>query len=208
MITMTKTAYYLRTSHYLQNINRQEEKIQPGWLVYKDEGVSGAVAFEDRPQGRKLMSDVKKGLIKELRVDTLDRLGRNTQNVLQTISFMHEHKVGIHIKKEGIVTLVDGKENYVTSLLTTILLAVSQMELMRIRERSLEGIALGKRRGVYKGRKPGAVTPLEKLMQKPKVRKIKLMLEEGIAVRKICEVVECSPNYISKIKERLGSHAA
>jgi DNA invertase Pin-like site-specific DNA recombinase len=198
-----KPAYYLRTSHYLQNMDRQEEKVQPGWVVYKDEGVSGSIAFEDRPQGRKLIADVKKGMIKELRVDTLDRLGRNTQNVLQTISFMHDHKIGIHIKKEGIVTLVDGKENYVTSLLTTILLAVSQMELMRIRERSLEGIALGRRRGVYKGRKPGAVTPVAKLMEKPKVKKLKVMLDEGMSVRKICQVLECSPNYVGKVKQRL-----
>ncbi len=202
-----KTAYYLRTSHFLQNIGRQEEKVEEGWRVYKDEGVSGRVAFEDRPMGKKLLKDVRNGFISEVRVDTLDRLGRSTENILQTIRFLHDYKVSVHIKKEGIITLVDGKENYVTSLLLKLLSSISEMEYMRLKERTLEGIELGKRKGVYKGRKVGAVTPIEKLLQKPKVKKIKMMLDEGLAIRKICEVLECSPNYISKVKARLEEAA-
>src|SRR5688572_16887003 len=90
--------YYLRTSHFLQGIERQQEKAEPGWKVYEDKGVSGRVAFEDRPQGKKLLKDVNAGFIREVRVDTLDRLGRSTENVLQTLRFFHEHKVAVHIK--------------------------------------------------------------------------------------------------------------
>jgi DNA invertase Pin-like site-specific DNA recombinase len=197
------TAYYIRTSHALQNIGRQEEKIEPGWLVFKDEGVSGRVAFEDRPQGKKLLQAVRAGLVSEVRVDTLDRLGRSTENILQTIRQFHEHGVGVNIKKEGITTLVDGKENYVTRLLLSVLSSIAEMEYMRIKERTLEGIALGKRLGVYKGRKQGAVETPETFAKKTKVKKIKVMLEEGVSVRNICKVLECSPNYVSKVKERL-----
>lgn len=195
--------YYLRTSHHLQNIGRQEEKIEGGWLVYKDEGVSGRVSFEDRPMGKKLLQDIKAGRIDEVRVDTLDRLGRSTENILQTIRTMHEYRIGIHIKKEGITTLVDGKENYVTKLLLSILSSISEMEYMRLKERTLEGIELGKRLGVYKGRKAGALEPEEKFRRKPKVKKIKMMLEEGLSVRKICKLMECSPNYVAKVKDKL-----
>lgn len=198
-----QVGYYLRTSHYLQNIGRQEEKIEDGWLVYKDEGVSGRIAFEDRPMGKKLLHDVKNGLVKEVRVDTLDRLGRTTENILQTIRFMHNHGAGVHIKKEGITTLVDGKENYVTKLLLSILSSISEMEYMRLKERTLEGIELGKRLGVYKGRKPGAIESEDKFKRKEKVKKIKMMLEERVPVRKICKVLDCSPNYISKVKSKL-----
>lgn len=198
-----QVGYYLRTSHHLQNIGRQEEKVEEGWKIYKDEGVSGRVAFEDRPMGKKLLRDVKSGLLTEIRVDTLDRLGRTTENILQTIRYFHDHGVGVHIKKEGIVTLVDGKENYVTKLLLSILSSISEMEFMRIKERTLEGIELGKRLGVYKGRKKGAVEPTDKFAKKAKVKKIKVMLEEGVSVRKICSVLECSPNYIAKVKEKL-----
>lgn len=189
-----QVGYYLRTSHYLQNIGRQEEKIEYGWLVYKDEGVSGRIAFEDCPMGKNFLQDVKNGLVKEVRVDTLDRLGRTTENILQTIRFMHDHSVGVHIKKEGITTLVDGKENYVTKLLLSVLSSISEMEFMRLKERTLEGIELGKRLGVYKGRKVGAIESNDKFKKKRKVKKIKTMLEEGVSVRKICLVLECSPN--------------
>lgn len=198
-----KVGYYLRTSHYLQNIGRQEEKIEAGWLVYKDEGVSGRVAFEDRPMGKKLLRDVRNAVITEVRVDTLDRLGRTTENILQTIRFLHDHNVGVHIKKEGVTTLVDGKENYVTKLLLSILSSISEMEYMRLKERTLEGIERGKRLGVYTGRQKGAVEPLEKFLKKPNVKKVKMMLDEGVSVRKICKVLECSPNFVSKVKERL-----
>jgi DNA invertase Pin-like site-specific DNA recombinase len=201
--TTSHVGYYLRTSHYLQNIGRQEEKIEDGWLVYKDEGVSGKIAFEDRPMGKKLLRDVKSGIVKEVRVDTLDRLGRTTENILQTIRFMHSHGVGVDIKKEGITTLVDGKENYVTKLLLSILSSISEMEYMRLKERTLEGIALGKRLGVYKGRKAGAVEAEEKFRKKVKVKKIKVMLQEEVPIRKICQVLECSPNYVSKVKQKL-----
>ena len=93
------TAYYIRTSHVLQNIGRQEEKVEPGWLVYKDEGVSGRVSFEDRTQGKKLLQAVRAGLVSEVRVDTLDRLGRSTENILQTIRQFHECGVGVAINK-------------------------------------------------------------------------------------------------------------
>ena len=42
----TKVAYYLRTSHYLMNISTQVDKIEDGWKVYKDEGVSGRISFK------------------------------------------------------------------------------------------------------------------------------------------------------------------
>lgn len=197
-------AYYLRTSHYLQNIGRQEEKIEEGWLIYKDEGVSGRVAFEDRPMGKKLLRDIKSGLISQLRVDTLDRLGRSTENILQTIRAIHDHGVGIHIKKEGITTLIDGKENYVTKLLCSVLSSISEMEFMRLKERTLEGIERGKRLGVYRGRKLGAVESEESFRKKQKVKKMIVMLEAGMPIRKICKVLECSPNYVTKVKEKLN----
>ena len=195
--------YYLRTSHHLQSIGRQEDKIEPSWLIYKDEGVSGRVAFEDRPAGKKLLSDIKKGLVRELRVDTLDRLGRSTENILQTIRVIHEFGVGIHIKKEGITTLVDGKENYITRLVLSLLSSIAEMEYMRLKERTLEGIERGKRMGVYKGRQAGAVESAESFRKKSKVKKVKMMIEESVPVRKICKVLECSPNYVAKVKAKL-----
>ena len=52
---MTKIGYYMRTSHYLQNIGTQVDKIEDGWKIYEDKGVSGIIPFEERSQGKKLL---------------------------------------------------------------------------------------------------------------------------------------------------------
>ena len=54
---MTRTAYYMRTSTHLQNTERQEEKVETGWRLYQDKGVSGKVQFADRKKGQKLLVD-------------------------------------------------------------------------------------------------------------------------------------------------------
>jgi len=68
---MKHIAYYLRSSHYLQNIGTQVDQIEDGWKVYKDEGVSGRVCFEDRPLGKKLLKDIKDGHISQVVVFAL-----------------------------------------------------------------------------------------------------------------------------------------
>jgi len=200
---MKQTAYYLRTSHYLQNIGTQVDKIEDGWKIYKDEGVSGRVAFVDRPMAKNLLRDIKEGIIAQVVVLRLDRLGRNTSDILTTIKEIHSHGVGIVSKNEGITTMVNGKENPMSNLLISILSSIAEFEYHRIKEKTLEGIERGKRLGVYKGRKQGSIEPYESFVKKPKVKKVRLMLKEGLSVRKICDLLECSPNFIFKVKERL-----
>lgn len=200
---MSQTAYYIRTSHYLQNIGIQEDKIQADWKVYKDEGVSGRVLFADRPMARKLLKDIEAGKVSQVVVNRLDRLGRDTADILATIKAIHKHGIGIVSIKEGITTMVDGKENPMSNLLIAILSSIAEFEYHRIKEKTLEGIARGKRMGVYRGRKKGAVEPYESFIKKPKVKKVKLMLEEGLSIRKICDLLECSPNFIYKVRERV-----
>ncbi|MBL7857258.1 MAG: recombinase family protein [Cyclobacteriaceae bacterium] len=200
---MKQIAYYLRTSHYLQNIGTQVDKIEDGWKIYKDEGVSGRVAFADRPMAKKLLKDIREGIIDQIVVLRLDRLGRDTSDILGTIKMAHLHGVGIVSKNEGITTMVNGKENPMSNLLISILSSIAEFEYHRIKEKTLEGIARGKRLGVYKGRKQGSIEPYESFIKKPKVKKVRLMLKEGLSVRKICELLECSPNFITKVKERL-----
>jgi DNA invertase Pin-like site-specific DNA recombinase len=72
------TAYYMRTSHYLQNIGTQVDKIEENWKVYRDEGISGRISFNGRPSGKRLLEDIQKGRISEVVVLRIDRLGRDT----------------------------------------------------------------------------------------------------------------------------------
>jgi len=191
----------MRTSTYLQKTERQDEKVEDGWRLYKDKGVSGRIPFGERPMGKKLLSDVEKGLVNEVKVIHLDRLGRNTEDVLSTIRKIHEHNVGIHIIKQGIHTLVDGKENFTSKLLITILTSISEMEYHLMKERIMEGIRIGQLKGHYKGRKPGSVENFEKWSKKPMVQKVKTLLESGVSVRKIRETLGVSFNFCYKVKK-------
>lgn len=201
---MKQIGYYLRTSHYLQNIGTQVDKIEDGWKVYKDEGISGRISFQDRPSGKKLLQDVERGKLSILHVLRIDRLGRSTSDILHTIKLIHQFGVPIHSISEGITTLDDnGKETPMTNLLLNLLSSLSEFQYHQTREKTLDGIQRGKLDGKYKGRQVGSVESVGKFLLKPKVKKIKELLDSGIGVRKISRIVECSPNYIYKVKEKL-----
>jgi DNA invertase Pin-like site-specific DNA recombinase len=198
-------AYYMRTSHFLQNIITQEEQIPEGAVVFKDEGVSGRIEFEKRKAGGKLLEEIKAGRIKSVCLLSSDRLGRSTEDILKTIRTIHEHKCPIRLIREGITTL-DGKGNVtpMTVLMVNLLSTLSEFIYLSQREKILSGVAAAKALGtVYTGRKPGSVEDLSKFLSKPKVAKIKTLLKEGVGVRKICRVTESSPNYVYKVKTRM-----
>lgn len=201
---MKQVGYYLRTSHYLQNIGTQQDKIEDGWVVFEDKGISGRVSFQDRPSGKRLLQDIEKGKISEVVVLRIDRLGRSTQNILETIKLIHSFSVPIRSISEGITTLDDnGRETPMTNLLLNLLSSLSEFQYHQTREKTLDGIQRGKLEGKYKGRVYGSVEDTTKFLSKPKVKKIKELLGSGLGVRSISRIVECSPNYIYKVKEKL-----
>lgn len=199
------TAYYMRTSHYLQNIGTQVDKIEEGWVVYEDKGISGRIAFQDRPAGKKLLDDILKGKISSVIVLRLDRLGRSTHNMLEIISDISlKHKVPITSLNEGITTLdSNGNQTPMTGLLINILSSLSEFFYHQNREKTMSGIERAKVLGKYKGRQLGSTETFDEFSTKPKVKKVMEMLEMNIGIRKISRIVECSPNFVYKVKDRL-----
>ncbi|NOU62225.1 recombinase family protein [Marinifilum caeruleilacunae] len=154
---MNKKIYkYTRVSTTEQNEARQVgglEKYEGETFVDK---VSGKVAFADRPEGKKIIQAVKDGLISDLIVLEVDRLGRDIIDVLAVLKFMKENEVCVTVHSLGLKSLIDEKSNQTFDLITTVLAQVAQMEYERIKERQREGIAKAKERGVYKGRVKGS----------------------------------------------------
>ena len=202
---MTKIAYYMRTSHYLQNIGTQIDKIEKDWKVYEDKGVSGRIPFLERPSGKRLIDDIASGKINQVIVLRLDRMGRDLEDIIKTIKTIHSYNVPITSKNEGITTLIDGKESVMSNLLINILSSISEFQYHQTREKTLAGIERAKLDGKYVGRKVGSKENIDKFLSKPKVQKIVSLLKEDIGVRKISRIVECSPNYIYKVKEIMAT---
>lgn len=203
---MSQISYYLRTSHYLQNIGTQIDKIEDGWKVYEDKGVSGRIPFLERPSGKRLIEDIANGKINQVIVLRIDRLGRDLEDILKTIKTIHSYNVPITSQNEGITTLIDGKESVMSNLLINILSSISEFQYHQTREKTLAGIERAKFQGKYKGRKIGSTESIETFLSKPKVQKIMTLLNEDIGIRKISRIVECSPNYIYKVKNAMTTN--
>ncbi len=198
-----KTAYYLRTSHYLQSIGTQEDKIEPGWKIYKDEGVSGRLEFKLRPAGARLLDDCRKGLINRIVVLRIDRCGRSTKDIIDTLSTFNELKIPLTSINEGITTLDDnGNQTPTTGLLINLLSSLSEFFYHQNREKTLAGIERAKLNpDKYRGRVPGSKEKTSTFLEKQKSKKIIEMLKNGNGVRSICRILQCSPNLVYKCKQ-------
>lgn len=199
-----KTAYYLRTSHYLQSIGTQEDKIEPGWKIYKDEGVSGRLDFKLRPAGAKLLEDCRKGLISRIVVLRIDRCGRCTKDIIDTLSTFCALEIPLTSLNEGITTLDDnGNQTPTTGLLINLLSSLSEFFYHQNREKTMAGIERAKliTPEKYRGRVSGSREKFEVFIKKSKSQKIIEMLKNGNGVRSICRILQCSPNLVYKCKK-------
>ena len=145
-------------------------------------------------------------MIKTIHVSSIDRLGRNTLDILQTIETFNKNKVCLVARRENIRSLNDdGTVNAMSDLLIKILSTVSEMELNRIKERQKEGIAKAKTKGVYLGRNKGSKESDSVFWSKSKNQKIKRELERGETLRRTAKLTGASVGLVRKVNEKLKS---
>jgi len=160
-------ARYIRTSTLNQNEARQLAKKHPDEVLYIDK-VSGTIPFNKRDQARKLLEEINNGHIKFLSVSSIDRLGRGTLNIIETLEHLTERGVTLRVDNLGLESLINGKENPTFKLIVSVLANIAEMERTTLRERQLEGIEEAKKRGVYKGRVKGSTDSKEVILDRYK----------------------------------------
>ncbi|AHI81991.1 putative DNA-invertase from lambdoid prophage Rac [Burkholderia thailandensis E444] len=157
---MPRTFLYARVSTAEQTTDNQLLEasgagfvIQPRHTVA--ETISGSVPAAKRPGFAKLLDRLDDS--DTLVVTKLDRLGRNTTDVLATVERLAEMGVHVHcLALKGVdLTSASGK------LHMTVLAAVSQFERDLLIERTHAGLARAKAEGKKLGRKD-ALTPEQK----------------------------------------------
>jgi len=193
-------ANYIRVSTLEQNTARQKESIVMGAKVYEDKE-SGSIPFAERRKGKELIQDVKEGKITEVHVHSIDRLGRSTIDILNTIQFFSAKGVNVVSVKEGLQTFIEGKENPIAKMMIGILSTLSEFELSRTKERQAEGIAKAKERKVYinnGGNKQKE--SIGEFMLKPKTKKVIKFLSEGNSLRRTAKLAECSLGTVQKVQ--------
>lgn len=62
---------------------------------YKDDGVSGTIPLDERPEGKRLLEDAKAGKFKSVLIYNMKRLGRKARVTLDAIYQLEEYGVTI-----------------------------------------------------------------------------------------------------------------
>jgi len=193
---------YVRVSSLDQNMDRQKVNESEYNYVIEDR-CSGAIPFFDRQGGKEIVKLINKKAIHSLTVISIDRMGRNLKDILQTIEFFTAKRIPIHFISQGLTTLdSQGNENTVCTLMIGILASVAQMERSQIRERQLEGIKIAKMKGdVFMGRKPGTKEDTLSFLNKPKNKQALDYIKKGYPLSEISKIIGIHANTLTKIKK-------
>lgn len=123
---------------------------------YFSENISGKVPASERPEFQKLLNKLDDGDV--LVVSKIDRLGRSTKDVLNTIDIItKEIKAKLFIIQLGFIDF----SSSAGKLVLTIMSAIAEMERDLIVERTKSGLARAKLNG-----KVGGKPSLEKMLNK------------------------------------------
>jgi len=139
---------YARVSTSQQSLDQQinalkAEGVKPN-RIFTDKGTGSHI---DRDGLKLLRLKVEEGDV--ILVKKLDRLGRDTADMIQLIKEFDNIGVAVRFLDDGIST-----EGTMGKMVVTILSAVAQAERLRILERTNEGRTEAKAKGVIFGRKP------------------------------------------------------
>jgi len=167
---------YIRVSTVDQNEARQVEALEKFGI---DKWYTEKVSAKDtnRPQLQELLDFAREG--DTIYVHDFSRLARSTADLLSLVERM---------QSKGI-TLISCKENIDTStatgkLMLTMIGAINEFERANLLERQREGIAIAKREGKYRGRKPVSVENFDEQYaryQRRELNKTQLAKELGVS---------------------------
>ena len=145
---MSAVVAYTRVSTDDQTCENQRRTISARYAVgkwFSDDGVSGTVAATQRAGLGALLAYVREGDV--VVVAAIDRLGRNTLDVLNTVEALKAKGVSVVSMREGFdLATPAGK------LMLTMLAAVAELERENIKARQLAGLERAKAEGKHLGR--------------------------------------------------------
>jgi len=196
---------YARVSSLDQNLNRQIEVLEEfgAEKVFREKR-SGATVNE-RSVFKEVLDFVRSG--DQLIVESIDRLGRNYDEVIDTVNFLKQKDVQLVITSLPIMSEVIGNpllDKFIKDLIIQILAMIAEQERSESKRRQAQGIKLAKSKGVYTGR-PTLYSPNAKDPQKRLVyHRVVSQLNEDIAISKIAKEVGITRQTIYRIKKELN----
>ena len=138
---------YARVSTIEQNLDRQLEALKiAGCEKIYSEKLSGANT--DRPQLQLMFEEIKEN--DTIIITDLTRFSRSTMDLFRLIELIKEKRCFVKSLKDTWLDI--SEENPYSQFLLTVMAGVAQLERDLTRMRQKEGIALAKKKGLYKGR--------------------------------------------------------
>lgn len=183
-----KRVGYIRVSSFEQNTARQLEGVD------LDKSFTDRASGKDaqRPQLRAALDYLRDGDV--LVVHSMDRLARNLDDLRRIVTELTARGVQVQFIKEGM--LFTGEDSAMSKLLLSVMGAFAEFERSLLKERQREGIALAKKAGVYKGRKP-SLTPERVTQLRARVsageKKAAVAREFGISRETLYQYVRALP---------------
>lgn len=192
---------YARVSSNDQNIERQLENLKTfGAEKIFTEKQSGK-SIENRPILQDALNFVRMG--DRFVVESIDRLGRNYDEVIHTVNYLKDKEVQLMITSLPMMNeVIDNPllDKFMKDLIIQILAMVSEQERNEIKRRQAQGIKIAKEKGVYKGR-PLLYSANAKDLQKRIIyHRVVEMLEEGTSISRIAKEVNITRQTVYRIK--------
>lgn len=144
-------------------------------------------------------------------VEAIDRLGRNYDEIIQTVNLLKNKNVRLIITSLPIMAEVVGNplfDRFIKDLIVQILAMIAEQERTESKRRLEQGIKIAKMNGVYQGR-PELYSPTAKDLQKRAVyRNIIEELQKGTAISKIAKKYGINRQTVCRIKKDYESNQA
>ncbi|PKQ78982.1 hypothetical protein CJP16_09520 [Aeromonas sobria] len=190
---MAKRFGYARVSTEAQNTDRQLAAFTELHLdhVYEDKATG---ANTDRPQLQELLSMVESG--DHVYVYSIDRLARNTVDLLTMTESLHSRGVALTILDRGLTISADP----IGKMILTMIAAVGELERSLIKERCKAGIEVAKTKGVYKGQPRNEA-------QQQRADQIRDLLIEGKHPKEIATITGAGVATVYRVKKELNESA-
>lgn len=166
---MGKIFGYARVSSFEQNPERQIKALKENNILEEN-------IYTDKKSGKdfsRVEYQKLKNILREgdtLIIKELDRLGRNKTLIKEELEWFKNNNINIVILNIPTTKMLLNKDlqsnkwiiDMVNNILIEVLSTIAEEERNKIRQRQAEGIALAKKEGKYKGRKPVSIQKFPK----------------------------------------------
>ena len=196
MINNSKIFGYARISSADQNLARQIE-------AFKEFKIDERDIFLDKQSGKDFDREQYLLLKKILRrgdtlvIKELDRLGRDMDGIKAEWNYFSENGININILDMPILNTTDKSDlekRLIMEIVLSLLSYLAEKERLKILQRQMEGIAIAKSNGIYKGRKRKELVDFNSIYSRWRDGEI-------TAVQACKELSISSPTFYRRVKE-------